>query len=151
MLGITHLTTTIYYLQTNSQPELFNKTLVERLYHYLAEHQNEWHEYFQPLTYAYNVQVHRRPGTTPLDLELSRRLPGSQEEKSPIAILDDEPENTSTTQVKRCILIRLRDALSSAQTRSTHAQRHYKRDFDNSLRPFFKLNPGDEVYGDRTE
>lgn len=45
MLGINHLTATAYHTQTNRQADRFNKTLVERLRHYVAEHQNELHEY----------------------------------------------------------------------------------------------------------
>lgn len=95
MLGITHLTTMTYDLQTSTQAELFNMTLVKRFHHYLAENQTEWHDYVQPLPYEYNVQVHRTTGTTPFDLELSWRPPGPQEEKSPTDILDHKPENAS--------------------------------------------------------
>lgn len=124
---------------------------VERLCHYVAEHKTEWHEFLQPLTYAYNVQVHKKTGKTPFDLVLSWHPPGLQVEKSRTAIPDHEPENLSTAQVHRYILSRLRGALSSAMTRTTQAELQYKRDFDKTVRTFPKLCLGDKVYVDQPE
>lgn len=41
-LGIKHVTTTAYRPQTKGQAKLFNKTLINRLVHYMAEHQLDW-------------------------------------------------------------------------------------------------------------
>ena len=72
MIGNKHVFTTAYHPQTNGQVERFKKTLAARLRHYVAENQKDWDEFVQPLTYAYNIQVHRFTGTTPFDLVLSR-------------------------------------------------------------------------------
>ena len=76
MLGIRYVLTTAYPPQTYGQAERFNRTLVARLRQYVSEHQRDWDDYVQPLTYAYNMQVHRSTGTTPFDLTLTRHPPG---------------------------------------------------------------------------
>ncbi|CAN8070204.1 unnamed protein product [Agarophyton chilense] len=76
LFGIKHYFTTAYHPQTNGQVERFNHTLVSRLRHYTEEHQTGWDELVQPLTYSYNLQVHRSTQTTPFDLVLSRHPPG---------------------------------------------------------------------------
>lgn len=52
LLGVKHLTTTAYHPQTKGQVEHYNKTIVTRLRHYVAEHQRDWDTLVQPLTYA---------------------------------------------------------------------------------------------------
>lgn len=44
-----------YNSQINGRAEQFNKTIAARLRHYIEEHQCNWDEYEQSLTYAYNV------------------------------------------------------------------------------------------------
>lgn len=51
--GVRHYLTTAYHPETNGQTERFNRTLVQRLRHYLEEHQRDWDDYVQPLTFAY--------------------------------------------------------------------------------------------------
>ena len=73
LLGVKQHTITAYHPQTNGQVERYNKTLVSRLRHYVADHQRNWDEFVQPLTYAYNIQVHKSTGTSPFSLVLSRQ------------------------------------------------------------------------------
>ena len=51
------------------------KYVVQRLQHYVEEHQRDWDDYVQPLTFAYNTLVHRSTETTPCDLVLTRPPP----------------------------------------------------------------------------
>ena len=76
MICIKHVITTAYHPQTNGQVERFDKTLAAKIRHYVAEHQKDWDEFVQPLTYAYDMQVHRSTGTTPFELVLSRHPSG---------------------------------------------------------------------------
>ena len=58
LLGVRHFMTTAYHPQTNGQTERFNRTILDRLRHYVAENQTDWDAYVQPLTFGYNMQVH---------------------------------------------------------------------------------------------
>ena len=148
LLGVRHYFTAFYHPQTNGQTERFNKTIMERLRHFAADHQTDWDLYIQPLTYAYNMQVHRPTGTTPFDLILSRHPPS-------IAIRDvpqdseDVPDRTDTVAFKRYLLRRVRKVLGRASARNTAAQQRYKDDFDKKVRFRPVLHPGDEVFIDR--
>lgn len=44
-LKVKHVTTAAYHPQTSAQVERYNKALVARLLHYIADHQNDWDEY----------------------------------------------------------------------------------------------------------
>ena len=143
--GIKHVFTTAYHPQTNGQVERFNKTLAARLRHYVSEHQKDWDEFVQPLTYAYNMQVHRSTGTTPFDLVLSRNPKGILTES-----VGNLPEGTanvgSPAAVKRNTLNRLRYALSRAKVNLTKAQQRYKNDFDKRVRTLLRVEPGQMVF-----
>ena len=151
MLGVKHYLTTAYHPQSNGQTERFNKTLVQRLRHYVEEHQANWDIFVQPLTYAYNMQVHRSTGTTPYDLVLTRHPQPItvRDEESRTAIPQSEPDDPTPAQMKRIILRRLRVALQSARIRMTEAQKRYKQNFDKSVRFTPQFKAGDYVYIDR--
>ena len=72
-LGVKHVPTSTYHPQTNGQTEQYNGAIVSRLRHYVAEHQRNWDAFVQPLTYAYNTQVHRSTKCTPIELVTARR------------------------------------------------------------------------------
>ena len=74
-LGIKHRKTLAYNAQTNGQTERYNQTLVTRLCIFVNEHQKDWNRLIQPLTYAYNMQVHRPTGENPFSLALTRTPP----------------------------------------------------------------------------
>lgn len=52
------MTTVEYNPQANGKVERFNMTMISKLSHYLAEHQNDWITFVFLLTYVYNVQVY---------------------------------------------------------------------------------------------
>lgn len=76
LLGVTHIRTTTYSPQTNSQAEQFNNTILTRLQHYAAEHQRDWDTLVHPYTYAYNTQTHRSTNQTIFRLVLSQHSSG---------------------------------------------------------------------------
>lgn len=43
--------------QTNGQAERSSGTIVQRLRHYVADHQLDWYQYLQSLAHSYNVSV----------------------------------------------------------------------------------------------
>lgn len=78
---------TAYHPQNNGQTERYNKTVVARLRHCVAEEQSDWEEYIHPLTYAYNQQVNRSTGTTPFSFAVSRHPPEPPTFDIPTAML----------------------------------------------------------------
>ncbi len=72
ILGIGKLFTTSYHPLTNGQAERFNRTILNSLRSYVAEHQRDWDAYSSLVTYGYNCQIHRSTGVAPLELVLSR-------------------------------------------------------------------------------
>ena len=148
MIGIKHVFSTAYHSQTSSQVERFNKILAARLRHYLAEHQKYWDEFVHPLTYAYDMQVHRATDTTPFDLVLSRHPSGILTES-----VSKLPEETAAAEsaaaVKRNTLNRLRYAPSRARINLTKAQQRYKHDFYRHVRTLLLVEPGQMVFVDK--
>lgn len=71
-MGIRHLFTTVYHLQTNGQMDGFNCIILAGLRYYIAEHQRDWFEFTGPLKFAYNTQVHRATGLAPFEVVLYR-------------------------------------------------------------------------------
>lgn len=58
-LGCEKLDTRAHSQQINGLTERYNQTIATSLGHYVAEHQADWNKFVQPVTYAYNNQVHR--------------------------------------------------------------------------------------------
>ena len=148
-MGIKHLTTTAYHPATNGQTERYNKTIVSRLRHYVNENQADWDDYLQPLTYAYNLQVHRSTRVSPFALTLSRVPPGP----ASVGMATSLPQDATTSLPAARLRMRLIRQLSTLQKRTAtilqKAQARYKNDFDKKVRVELKLRRGDFVYIDR--
>ena len=150
LLGVRHYLTTAYHPQSNGQTERFNRMLVQRLRNYVEEHQRDWDDYVQPLTFAYNTQVHRSTETTPFDLVLTRPPSG-------LMLSGTVPQDAGThredpwtpVQYKRATLRKVRDALDRAQTKLIASQKRYKDDFNKKVRFRPVVGAGDFVYVDR--
>lgn len=74
MLCVKHLTTIVYYSQTNGLVEWDRRTVSTSLMHYNATIQ-DCDPYVQPLTYAHNEQVHKFANSTTFSLALSQHSP----------------------------------------------------------------------------
>lgn len=135
--------TTTYHPQANGQVKRFNKTLVQRLRHYVAE-QRDWDRHVEPLTYAYIYQVHRTTGTTPFDLVLNRHLPSINVRPPPAEDFShfDNAELTPA-EFKRFDLPKVARTLAKAKAHGDEAQNRYKEDFDKKVRGPLKVEEGD--------
>ncbi|CAN8077309.1 unnamed protein product [Agarophyton chilense] len=148
-LGIKHVTTTAYHPQTNGQVERFNRTLLDRLGHYVLENRLDWDDYVEPLVYAYNTQVHASTRTTPFDLTLTRSpLPIAVDLQESI-LPQDITEGTTPTQAKRYWRRRVDRIIQSGKALITKAQRHYKVNFDKAVWNTPNFGKGELVYLDR--
>lgn len=67
--------TTEYYPQENEPAESFNRTIVFRLRHYVAENRKDWFEFVLPLPYKYEAQVNLAAKILNLSLVLTRKPP----------------------------------------------------------------------------
>ncbi|CAN8061912.1 unnamed protein product [Agarophyton chilense] len=148
-LGIKHATTTAYHPQTNGQAESFNYTLLDRLAHYVSEHQLDWDDYVAPLVYVYNTQVQASTGTTPSDLTLTRAPPPIAVDLQESIIFQEITEGMNPTQAKRYSRRCIDRIIQSAKTVLTKAQRHYKINFDKAVWNTLTFGKGDLVYLDR--
>lgn len=73
LFGIKRIYTSAYHPQTNGQTERFNRTLAASLTQYVCKRQNDWSDYLQALTFAYNVTEHSVTRVTPFELIYHRR------------------------------------------------------------------------------
>ena len=148
-LGIKHLTTTAYHPECNGQAERYNRTLVERLRHYVSEHQKQWDVYVPTLTYAYNLQTHRATNTTPFSTALSRHPPIPPVESIPSAFPTDAEDSVSAGELKKRILGRFAKALKLADGTLDKTQRRYKKYFDRRVHLAPSFQPGSWVFLNR--
>lgn len=63
VLGMRRIYITAYHPQSKGQAESYNKSLADRLRHYVSDHQPDWDLYVQPLTYSYSTRLHKTTGT----------------------------------------------------------------------------------------
>lgn len=67
------MTKTADHLQTNRQPERFNKTTERQLRHYIRKYQGDWITIVQPLKYASRTQMHDTTKKKPVSLVMTRK------------------------------------------------------------------------------
>ena len=138
-LGIKHVPTSTYHPQTNGQTERYNSSIIARLRHYVAEHQRNWDTFVQPLTYAYNTQVHRSTKCTPLELVTSRQPNGPL----PFPAMRTSEDPLSAEQFKIGLLTHLRSLMDRARTNTQRSAESYKKYHDRSAKPPPNVRVGD--------
>lgn len=75
-LNTKHLTATACHLQTNWNVEWYNKTFVTWVFYYLGDYTCDCKNIFQPLIYAYDLQVNMFTNTAHFSLVLIQHPPG---------------------------------------------------------------------------
>lgn len=89
-LGVKQLMTMACHPQTNGLMERYNKAIVGRLRHYVPEQQDDWDDFLQPLTYAYNMLIHRIITWTPCSLVLAIHTPHTTSITGPPTLATDQ-------------------------------------------------------------
>lgn len=97
-LKVKKFTTTSFHPHTNSQVEIYSKTLLSRLWLYTADNQQSWNIFVQQLTYTYNCQVRYSTNETSISPTLSRYPPGPTKVVS-LSTLPDEAANTTNSNI----------------------------------------------------
>ena len=99
ILGVQNFFNTAHHPQTNGQTESFNRTTLSPLRHYVADNQQDWDQYINALTFAYNTQAHRSTNLPPYKLVLSQP-------PQPISLKDlqKEQEGIPAMNVKEAFL-----------------------------------------------
>ncbi|CAF1054648.1 unnamed protein product [Brachionus calyciflorus] len=73
LLDIYKLKTSPYHPECDGLTERFNRTLKTILSCFVNENQNDWNEYLQYLTYAYNTSTHATINHTPFEVVYGRK------------------------------------------------------------------------------
>ncbi len=140
ILGVKQLFTTTYHPQTNGQAERFNRTLLQALRNYIAEHQRNWDQFSSAITFGYNCQVHRSTGIPPFELVVSRPPVSLSLENIPS--WDGDVASSRNDFVRRLALL-----MASARTSLAKAQKRYKLTYDRGVREKNNnLQPGSNVF-----
>ena len=140
ILGVKNKFTTTYHPQCNGQVERFNRTVLQALRHYVADHPKDWDLFTDALTYAYNTQVHNSTGCTPFELVLSK--PPSSLALEALPTLKGEPTSVYHERWTR----RLEALMSTAKRELRKAQKRYRR---NNGFPLGILNPMGTCFSER--
>ena len=124
--------------------------VVQRLGHYVEEHQRDRDKYIQLLTFTYKTEVHRSTKTTPFNLGLAR-LPSSWASPgtAPQDGVSNMDEPRTSVQYESAKLRKLRDALERSRTKLAAARRRYQTHFDKKVRFCTVVDVGDLVHVDR--
>lgn len=72
--GIRSRTTSYAHPQTNGQTERFNRTLKEALTQYIEDSQQDWPDFLQAITFAYNISEHSVTKIPPFEMVFHRTL-----------------------------------------------------------------------------
>ena len=143
-LGIKQLFTTPYHPNTNGQTERFNRTLLDMMIHFVADHQTDWDLVAPFANLAYNQTVHSSTKLAPMELIIpsaTRNMILADTESF------DVPKNTSPLAYRQAVL-RLAERHGRAlRETNTARQKRYKQDYDKRVRERNKeISIGDKVF-----
>lgn len=138
--------TTAYPPRTSQQTERFDKTILRRLWHYVADQRADWDQYLKQLAYSYNKWAHPKTRLKLLNLVVTRHLSSTTVPGAP-----DPPgtptrdERLTLVQDRRAAIKRLCSAMQKAGDNQSAAQRMFKKDFDEKVRFQIDVQPRNQV------
>lgn len=119
ILSISNIFTSAHHPQTTKQVELFNRSIAAILRFYVSEHPENWNEYTEPLTHAYQINIHRAIGIRRFEFRLS--CPPQE-----VSLHYDEPALPPTGKELTNFAEQLQRSFSKARTFLDNSQRRYK-------------------------
>jgi hypothetical protein len=140
-LGIRKIFKTAYHPQTNGKVERYNRTILASLRGYVSKRQDDWDDFTQAVTFAYNCRVHSSLDMPPFELALTR--------PPPTLVLQALPQADEVTPatVKREFLERLKTLGLCAGENLHKSQARYKKSYDRGVvRKNTDLSVGEEAY-----
>lgn len=120
------VTTIKCHPQSNEKVGRYNCTLVARLYHCFDKRQKDWDFFFQPLTCAYNSQVHWTKRITPFSLTPSRE-PSGTSTMTGYSGASEEFDRMTPSKVKLKLMDRLLVFLRRTEAKSNQARCVYQK------------------------
>ena len=130
ILGTKQLFTAAYHPSTNGQTERFNRTILESMTHYVAEHQRDWDKAASSATFAYNTTVNTSTGFSPFELVLGN--PPRSISTPRYEFLTPHPQDKA--QYREEFLRRVEAATIQAREKIAQAQARYKEVYDRYVR-----------------
>jgi len=148
LMRITNLYPTTYHPQTQGQVDRYNRTIVAQPKAYVEDHQDTWDELVSVLTFAYDSRPQQSTGVAPLEFVLPERVRTLALKRLP---KDPYPQTVLRTarEAREQQRGHLRNLITQVRASLATAQRRYKRNFDERVRPVNKaLKIGDWVFVD---
>ena len=143
ILGVKQVFTSAYRPSTNGQTERFNRTVVEYMGAYVAEHQRDWDELAAIATYAYNTKPHPSTGFTPFELVTS--VPQASQQAQ-VELTSVRKERTKA-DYRNAFLVKVSESCRLARETLAAQQDRYKRAYDAHVRATSStIAVGDWVY-----
>lgn len=102
--------------------------------------------YVQPLTYAYNTQVHRSTNVIPFSLVLSRQPPGPESTEYPTCLPTYFMTYIPVDKLRLRLHSRLSVMKAKIEANLTKSQRRYMKYFDRAVKFIPSIEPWMEVY-----
>lgn len=135
LLGIKGNFTTAYHPQTNGQSERINQEIEHYLRVFVNYHQNDWHEWIPTAEFVYNDRVHSATKVTPFFADMGRH---PYKGTAPAM-----PSNNETAQDFADQMVKIRDEVSSALSRS---KEDMKKFYDRKRGESKEYKAGDKVW-----
>jgi hypothetical protein len=149
-LEITHISTSGYHPQTNSQAEVFNRSMgayLRKMVDQANRAKTEWELFIGPLQLAYNTAVHKATGKTPFAVLLGYNPRTPLWPEGELVLQEEEApadEHEAIANLRRAQLItRAEAADNNVKFREDYETSHNRKFRAKDVRP---LRVGDTVW-----
>lgn len=135
-LDLKELGTTTFHLQTNtnSQVELYTRTLAARLRHQVFEDQKDWDSFVQLLTYVYMLQTNRGTGTSLFHVIQTLEQPSAATFEWVEGLANEVQGDVPPQHMTPRLLLRTEVMKTAVSCRLSTAKQCYYHDFDTHVR-----------------